>query len=131
MLAPIAPLECVIDLPFPPSTNEIWRRAGKRIILSATYRRWKTQADMAVIANGCWRRRVWMPGAFTADIIFNSKLRRKNMDLDNRIKAVLDWAQRVELITNDCLCEEVRARWMLIDRDCRLTLQNMEPSACR
>jgi Holliday junction resolvase RusA-like endonuclease len=86
---------------------------------------------MAVIANGTWRRRVWMPGAFTADIIFNSKLRRKNMDLDNRIKAVFDWAQRVELITDDCLCEEVRARWMLIDRDCRLILQNMEPSACR
>jgi Holliday junction resolvase RusA-like endonuclease len=85
----------------------------------------KKQADMAVVANGTWRTKVRMPDRFTANIIFNSKMRRKNMDLDNRIKAVLDWAQRVELITNDCLCEEVRARWLPIDRDCRLILRSV------
>ena len=120
------PLETVMDLPMPPSTNEIWRRAGAKIILSGAYNDWRKRADMAVIANGCWRERVKMPGKFSADIIFNSKLRRKNMDLDNRIKAVLDWAQRVELITNDCLCEEVRARWMPINGpDCRLILRSI------
>ncbi len=109
----LAPLECVMDLPWPPSTNEIWRQAGRRVILSESYRLWKKQADMAVIANGCWRHRVRMPAAFTAEIMLDrARRRRGTSDVDNRIKAVLDWAQRVELVRNDAHCEDVRARWV-------------------
>ncbi len=106
------PIECVMDLPFPPSTNEIWRQVARRVILSEAYRLWKKQADMAVVANGCWRNKVRMPGAFAAEILLSGAHRRTTSDVDNRIKAVLDWAQRVELVRNDAHCEDVRARWV-------------------
>ncbi len=124
----LAPLECVMDLPWPPSTNEIWRTVGKRVILSQAYRTWKHQADMAVIANGCWRKRVKMPGAFAAEIGLDRALRHGSADIDNRIKALLDWAQRVELILNDVYCEDVRARWVATaeaPRGARLILRSI------
>ena len=109
----LAPLECVVDLPFPPSTNRIWRHDGnhrnRMIHLSPEYRKWKDKADVAVVANGCWRKRVVMPGRFSV-LILLSRARQRG-DLDNRIKALLDWAQRVELILDDKFCEEITARW--------------------
>jgi len=32
-------------------------------------------------------------------------------DLDNRIKPLLDWIQRVGLVSNDKLCEKLTAMW--------------------
>ena len=120
------PLECVMDLPFPPSTNRIWSHAGRKVILSPEYRRWKDQADMAVVANGCWRARVVMPAHFTALILLD--VGRRKGDADNRIKACLDWAQRLGLVTNDSLCDEVTARWVPTHEaphGCRLVLRSV------
>jgi Holliday junction resolvase RusA-like endonuclease len=108
----MAPLECVMDIPFPPSTNKLWRISGRRNHLSAEYQAWRKQADMAVIANGTWRNRVAMPAHFTALILLSTEHRTARTDGDNRIKACLDWAQRIGLITNDAKCDEVTARWV-------------------
>lgn len=119
--------ECVMDLPFPPSVNRIWRQ-GKNgrnnVYLSAEYRAWIRQANMAVVVNGTWRKRVKMPGLFRALIQLDTGQRAG--DVDNRIKAVLDWAQRSELIVDDKLCEEVTAKWVPsadAPRGCRLILR--------
>jgi len=126
------PIECVMDLPFPPSTNSIWSIRGglkhNAVSLSPAYKKWKKEADMAVIANGTWRHRQRMPGAFAATLLLDRAQRAG--DVDNRIKAVLDWAQRVEIVTNDKLCEEVTARWVAtVDapRGCRLILRSVTP----
>jgi Holliday junction resolvase RusA-like endonuclease len=126
------PLECVIDLPFPPSVNRIWRSQqatnGRKIgvYLSAEYRAWSKHADIAVIANGSWRSRVAMPAEFTAVIQLNRAQRAG--DIDNRIKAVLDWAQRAQIIGNDRLCEALTARWVATieaPSGCRLILRSV------
>lgn len=126
---PFAPaLHCIMDLPFPPSTNSIWRQSGNGVILSGVYKAWKKEADMAVIANGCWRKRVAMPGPFEAMVLLDRALRTPAMDVDNRIKAVLDWAQRVELVVNDSRCEDVHARWVATTeapRGARLILRSI------
>jgi Holliday junction resolvase RusA-like endonuclease len=124
----LAPLECVMDLPFPPSTNEIWRGTGKRVVLSHTYRVWKAQADLGVVANGCWRHRVRMPAHFRATILLSSAERTARRDGDNRIKAVLDWAQTRELIVNDALCDGGNWDWVApadAPRGCRLILRSV------
>ncbi len=104
-----------MDLPFPVSANELWtviKDNGKGVIgRSRRYRAWRDKAHMAVIANGCWRKRVAMPAHFTAAILL-SRDHRARGDVDNRIKPVLDWAQSVELVKNDSLCEGVTARWV-------------------
>jgi crossover junction endodeoxyribonuclease RusA len=124
----LAPIDCVMDLPYPPSTNRIWRGIGKRVVLSAEYKNWKQQADVAVVANGSWRRRAAMPAHFTALILLDRARRTPRTDVDNRIKAVLDLAQRLALIQDDTLCDEVTARWAPTHEapsGCRLILRSV------
>jgi Holliday junction resolvase RusA-like endonuclease len=125
-----APLECVLDLPFPPSTNRVWRSRAKRngvaVYRSNEYREWLRIAGVAAVASGSWRKRVPMPDRFSATILLDRSRRRG--DADNRIKAVLDWAQRVELVRDDRLCEEVTARWVISSEapaGCRLILRSI------
>lgn len=124
------PIECVMDLPFPPSVNRIWRSqkvTGKNnVYLSAEYRSWMRQANSAVLVNGTWRKRVAMPAEFKALILLDRAQRAG--DVDNRIKAVLDWAQRSEIIVDDRLCDEVTARWVVTGEaphGCRLVLRSV------
>lgn len=132
------PLECVMDLPFPPSVNRIWRTSRvdplkrNNVYLSTEYRTWMRQANSAVLVNGTWRKRTAMPAEFKALILLDRAQRLTSKgnasDVDNRIKAVLDWAQRSELIANDALCEEVTARWAPTaeaPHGCRLVLRSV------
>jgi Holliday junction resolvase RusA-like endonuclease len=124
------PLECVMDLPFPPSTNKIWaprKGGGGQLMRSGKYSSWLKKADKVVVVNGSWRHRVRMPGRFTALILLDQQKRARS-DCDNRIKGVLDWAQKVDLIKNDQLCDEVTARWVPTHQapaGCRLVLRSI------
>lgn len=82
-----------LDLPSPPSVNDTRRSHGPGVRLLD---RWHAQADMAVMAAGRLPKAI--PGAFEATITFPETSR---LDLDNGIKAVIDYARRIELITND------------------------------
>lgn len=128
---PFAPaLETVVDLPFPPSVNRIWRahKAGKmRVSLSDEYKQWKKQADFLALALGQvrgWRK---LPGHFTAEIIVSESHRRHNTDLDNRVKAILDWAQSRELIQNDSLLDHLIVFWGYAPHGARLILRSVTP----
>lgn len=119
-----------LDLPFPPSVNRIWRQAAKagknRIRLAGDYIKWKADADVRVIVNKTWRR-VCIQGHFEAHIALNSEIGRWG-DLDNRIKAILDWAQSRALVTNDKNCRRLIVEWVQhasAPEGCRLTLREM------
>lgn len=122
------PPDTVLDLPCPPSVNRIWQRkkAGKKsVFLSAEYVSWKRNADSLSIALGQCRRVKCIKGPFEAHII----LQRSHGDLDNRIKALLDWAQSRELIQNDKFCERIVAEWGTAPHGCRLILRSVEVRA--
>lgn len=108
MTAPV-----VIDLPFPPSVNAIWRstvsKKGKpQVYLNPAYKAWKRECDGILMAT---RPRPRVRGHFSAVIHLAEKRRRKNTDADNRIKGVLDWLQRAGVIDNDALADEVAVYW--------------------
>jgi Holliday junction resolvase RusA-like endonuclease len=124
------PLECQIDLPFPPSTNDLWspRRQRGQLMLTKAYKDWKALADKEVVVNGSWRQRVRLPGNFTADVLLSNRFRTSRTDSDNRIKAVLDWAQSRELVHNDALCDGGHWRWVHsaeAPAGCRLILRSV------
>ena len=111
-----------LDLPFPPSTNAIWRHARGRMYRSKKYLDWMNQADLYVISTRQMPKRK-IHGPFGCSIRLNRDAGRG--DGDNRIKAVLDWAQSREIIRNDSDCQ--RGSWAWVDPDgapqgCRLTL---------
>lgn len=122
------PPDIVMDLPSPPSVNRIWQRnkAGKRAVsLSAEYVAWKKQADKLSLVLGQFRGLKIIRGPFEARII----LKRDGADLDNKIKATLDWAQSRALIENDKHCQRIVAEWGTAPHGCRLFLRPAEVRA--
>ncbi len=122
---PADSIEIVLDLPFPPSVNHIWRRTKQRVYRSAKYLRWMTNCDMAVMAAKQYPRRK-ITGKFEAHILLNEQ--SGHGDADNRIKVVLDWLQSRDIVAEDKHCRDVRATWVDHDRapkGCRVTLRSL------
>lgn len=120
---PAVPIVTVLDLPCPPSVNRIWRNNGKNGTVSRAreYTDWIKQADMAMLVDCAMRGRRVIEGPFSARI--EVKRPGPNSDIDNRIKAVLDYAQSRGFIANDKHLVSVTACWSDVsERGCRLTL---------
>jgi Holliday junction resolvase RusA-like endonuclease len=106
----------MIALPMPPSANRIWAHGKGRTFKSERYKIWQRAADNEFLQH----RKEWAPvkGHFRALITLNAK--RRKGDADNRIKATLDFCQRVGLIENDSLCDGVTAEWGFAPEGCRV-----------
>lgn len=116
----------VIDLPLPPSVNGIWRsrrgHGGKPVFfLAPRYQTWKRAADNFFMA----QKRIAKPvaGEFIATITLNEKKLRKGSDIDNRVKAAMDWLQRSGLIENDKLARKLTVGFGVAPEGCRITLK--------
>jgi Holliday junction resolvase RusA-like endonuclease len=115
-------IEIIVDLPFPPSVNKIWRTGNDgRVRRSNVYLDWIAAADIGVMARRQYPKRK-ITGSFEAHIVLGDGGRG---DLDNRIKAVLDWAQSRDLIRNDSDCQRLIAEWGDAEHGCRLTLRGL------
>jgi Holliday junction resolvase RusA-like endonuclease len=131
MMDAIAPCaEVVLDLPYPPSVNKIWKStaaiSARRICLSPSYQEWKKAADLLLFTGGRGWRAVRITGPFVAEIGLCAPKGYPRGDLDNRIKAVLDYAQRIEIVSNDKHCQRLVVEWVEEDtapHGCRLTLR--------
>lgn len=88
-----------IDLPWPPGANHLWRSGRGRVYRSKKYMDWIHEAG--------WHIKLakfsMIEGEFSASIVLNPPDKRR-VDLDGRIKAILDLAQTHHLIENDYLC---------------------------
>lgn len=109
------PADIVIDLPYPPSVNRLWRSTAaekNRVYLSPAYVKWKDAADVLLLGAKGWRAQK-ITGAFHIEIALCPTAQgHPRGDLDNRIKAVLDYLQRVEIIHNDKHCQRLLAEWV-------------------
>lgn len=103
-------------LPYPPSVNAIWRFSGRSAYVSKQYAAWKKEADAWFMKQRA-EKTVGTPikGAFEVHMAFSERKRRKNADLDNRIKVVNDALQRFGLIENDSKCEKLTATWAPVE----------------
>lgn len=118
--------DTIIDLAMPPSVNSIWRhsRSTGKVYLADRYKTWKRDADNRYLAH----KRDWLPikGRFSIVITLDARKQGRS-DPDNRVKAALDWLQRVELIENDNLCASLLVRWGRAPEGCRIKLRAIEP----
>jgi hypothetical protein len=120
----------ILDLPFPISVNCIWRSGRRRVFRSEEYLAWIQQAEALCVYLGSLRGAQAIVGPFDAEIVLDVNERARAGDLDNRLKVILDFAQRVELIRNDRDLERLTACWGEAPRGCRLTLA-ASTSRCR
>lgn len=118
-------VEIVLDLPMPPSTNRLWRSARGRVFKSKKYLDWLTDADVVVMAKRQFPKRK-IQGPFEVTISLDVQSARG--DGDNRIKALLDWAQSRDVILNDSDCRRGSWEWVAPDQapaGCRVTLRSI------
>ncbi|MEE9481777.1 RusA family crossover junction endodeoxyribonuclease [Methylobacterium ajmalii] len=109
----------LLDLPMPNSVNTIWRRGRHSTYLNPSYRKWMAEADAALVAqrgNYHWPR---IDGYFDAGLIM-PMVKRGIFDLDNRIKATLDWAQKAGLILDDKNANRISLEWGHVSYGTRL-----------
>jgi len=109
--------DIVIDLPYPPSINRIWRSSAviksgsQKVYLAPTYKAWKSEADALLMTQRGWTLRSFV-GPFSLDLALCPPKGQPRGDLDNRIKAVLDFLQRVSIVSNDKHCQLICAYWV-------------------
>ena len=112
-----------VRLPIPPSANTMWRAYNGRNILSKKYREWRNLA-LCQVAAMCGGLR---PMSGPVSVHITIKRPRKNADLDNRVKPVLDLLQAAALIDDDKDVHEVTARWDDMADGCEVTIQRFIP----
>lgn len=116
------PIEAVLYLPPPPSVNRTrkvnWAYAG-------AHGRWIKAADMTILANGGLRRLPKMLGKFEVRLVLDEHL--NNLDLDNAIKAVVDYARRIGLVIDDDKrhMRKVTIEWGRAPHGCTLHLRSV------
>lgn len=123
---PATSCEFSVDLPCPPSVNRVRRIDGKGARL---LKAWHKRADVLLMgARG--RTRQPLPigrikGPFEAHIVISDKL--TGIDLDNGIKAILDYAVRIELVPDDAqkYFRRLVVEWGPALEGCRLTLRSI------
>lgn len=121
----------VLDLPFPPSMNRIWRISrrpnGKtRVYLNPLYEAWKRECDAELMISRLGLRvdvPVRVPLKLTITLDGDTKRRG---DTDNRIKPIQDWLQRAGLIWDDKLIRDVRAHWGEAPKGCHIVVEAMQ-----
>jgi crossover junction endodeoxyribonuclease RusA len=92
----VATVTQVLELPFPPSVNHYYRRAGVRTLISREGRRYRRE----VIARLAAVRPEPMRGRLKLSIVICPPDRRA-FDLDNRLKALLDAMEHAGVYEND------------------------------
>lgn len=107
-----------IDLPLPPSVNRTVAHVGNG---SPQVRRWRQSADAMVLVD---RRRIYAGALrvpFELHVLWPAE-RFGQFDIDNRVKPLLDWLERVELIRNDKDCVALTVGWGEAPMGCRVRL---------
>lgn len=123
-------VEIVLDLPVPPSVNRLWRASAddrRRVYRAPCYKQWLHEADALVIINRQGPRGRIIRGWFELHFAMSDGYPHKG-DLDNRLKAALDFLQSREYVANDKHARKITLEWVPPDQapaGCRVTLRSL------
>lgn len=96
----------MLELPYPPSANRLWRAVNGRNIKSRDYRVWSELCGWQIKQ----QKPVKLTGPYTLDIVVKRPDNRKR-DLSNLIKALEDALVENGVLEDDSLCQELCIRW--------------------
>jgi len=108
----------VFDLPRPPSVNRFVGKLGNK---SPAVVEWIAQCDRFVMATAP-RPYPHLKGPFEIEVIW-SVGEFGRADIDNPVKPLLDYMQRIEMIENDRYCRELVVRFGEAPAGCRVALR--------
>lgn len=112
----------VFDLPRPTSVNRLEKRLGNQ---SSKVQRWIRAADHHLMHHPAEWRRIQagaVKGPFLIDIIWDRE-QFGCLDIDNPVKVLLDYLERLQLIENDRLCWAMTVAFGTAPDGCRVRLR--------
>jgi Holliday junction resolvase len=114
----LPPPVVILDLPYPVSSNDVWTRTKSGIRKSDEYKAWLSHAGLIL------NRQKPKPikGGYLI-LIEACRPDQRRRDIDNIIGSVSDLLQAHGVIENDCLCEQVTARWVKSCEGVRVTIE--------
>ncbi len=102
-----------LTLPWPPSTNRLWRHWRGRTLLSAEGRAYR-----AAVAKVCLESRCTRLGGVSVGLRIETwQPDRRRRDLDNLLKATLDALTHAGVYDDDSQIDDLRIRRAGIDRE--------------
>lgn len=109
-----------VELPFPPTVWEIYVGWGKSRRRSPEYNKWVKDCGWFIKTKD-------EPLNQPFSLYVALKRPHNRMDLDNRLKPILDVLQHYKVIKNDSLCERITMTWDAgIKSDCVVLVQCAE-----
>lgn len=92
-------------LPYPPSTNRLWRYTSRGVYRTSVYKSWLTQASLTAQYSG-------LP---IVELV-HAELRaappdKRRRDLDNLLKPVGDWLEHFGILEDDRCIHKWTAMW--------------------
>lgn len=96
----------VIRLSFPPGTNNLYANGRRGRFPTARYKAWLELAAQALLR----QQPEPIVGHFRAEFIYDRPDQRRR-DLDGLLKAPLDALVKHQVIVDDSLARDIRARW--------------------
>ncbi len=107
-----------VTLPYPPSTNALWRMGKGRMYKSKKYTDWMVS---------CFAPLVSVPEIIEPVSVEMSVGRpdRRKRDLDNITKPILDALETHKVLENDCLVQRLLLYWSLDHTDVRVFITKM------
>lgn len=95
-----------LTLPYPPSTNAIWRQVDGRTLVSKKYRQWMATALSLVALAHAGQ----VSGGFKVTITAHRPDRRRR-DLDNLLKPILDCLVKAQVVEDDSKAKAIAIEW--------------------
>src|SRR5215467_13019435 len=106
-------------LPFPPSTNRLWRSVRGRVIRTPEYDAWKREALSSLSIQDAAKGPTF--GPYKLESYLSSAFNNRG-DADNRLKAIHDILVDAFLIVDDKHCLKTSSEWATIDHECLVKL---------
>lgn len=96
-------IQIFLELPFPPTVNTYWRRVGGKTLIS--------QKGRVYAAQVAWmtRRAARFPAGKRAAVVVEAYMPdKRNRDLDNLFKALLDSLVKAGVLVDDSVIDDLR-----------------------
>lgn len=113
-------MSAIINLPFPPSINALWRATGRRVYRTKKYTGWIAQA-LAEIAVQCPQP---VPGRYVIRISLGRPDKRRR-DVDNYGKAISDVLKEAGVIEDDSFAQMKTIRWSDKINGCQVRIRSL------
>lgn len=117
---PARPAVVRYELPFPPSTNNLFKNAKKGRARTEHYDAWRVTAGKLIMMQG--RKRVHGHIGLAVDLV---KPDRRRRDLSNTLKAIEDLLVEMQVIDDDSLIQALSVQWVDEGVPCVVTISDL------